>query len=206
MTILEIINEVQQQLRLPQSLNLDAAHAKLLLSYANEIQRTYMAPGFIWDQLKVYGTMPTVAGTSLYDVQLVNGQELDVIRNLQIPGSDLLIKLTDDDFRAYKTANTGHGQPMAYRIYGKSADGVVTIEVAPTPDAIYNIGWECLRKPARLTLAADVPELDQDTLKLGIKWMVIKGQGRDASGELDAFLARLNGNHGAGEFGDIDFL
>src|SRR4030067_452310 len=94
MTALEIINEVQIRLRLPKSTTITDAHAQLLLSFLNEVQRDYMHESVVWDELKTYGNFNTAAGTSLYTISITNSQEGEIIRALKI-GTD--VPLLDAD-------------------------------------------------------------------------------------------------------------
>ena len=58
MTALELVREVQQRLRLPQSPDdLSDAHGKLLMQFANTVMRNFMTD--VWDELKVYGSFNT---------------------------------------------------------------------------------------------------------------------------------------------------
>src|SRR4030067_627873 len=142
MTALEIINEVQIRLRLPKSTTITDAHAQLLLSFLNEVQRV----------------------------------------------------------------NTANAQPLAWRVYGRSG-GSIIIELAPTPDAVYQIDAEIIKKPPKMSIAADVPLLDADTLILGATMLAKKEMGLDAQGDAAGFQAKLglqSDTQGESNFGDVE--
>lgn len=208
MTVLELVNEVQRQLRLPISPDVVTdAHARLLVSYANEVQRAYMEEFGVWDELKVYGSFNTVAGTSQYEITLPDDDELDVIRYMGIEGSEI-VKKDDARFRALKYSNQSRQQPQAYRHLSKE-DGQLTIEVTPVPDAIYTIDFEALKKPKRLSSNADVISLDPDTVILGVKFIARYDQGEDYDMASKMFISKLSSqgvSQGESNNGDVDFL
>src|SRR4030067_2060095 len=116
MTALEIINEVQIRLRLPKSTTITDAHAQLLLSFLNEVQRDYMHESVVWDELKTYGNFINAARTSLYTISITNSQEVEIIRALQIGPNPPLEKFNnDEEFREYKRDNTANAPPLRWR-------------------------------------------------------------------------------------------
>lgn len=204
MTVLEIIQEVQKKLRLPQSLSLTDSHAKLILSLINDVQRNLLAEQGVWDEAKVYGSFNTVSGTATATIS-VSGQEIEIIRNLKIGTSPPIEKVDDDDFREYKRVYST-GQPLYYRIYSKSGGGI-TVEFSPTPDAVYQIDYEVLKKPPRLVNSTDVPLLDADTLIAGTVTLAKHNQGQDVNLELSQFQAKLGmqvDSQGESGWGDVE--
>src|SRR4030065_570284 len=206
MTALEIINEVQIRLRLPKSTTITDAHAQLLLSFLNEVQREYVHDSGVWDELKTYGNFNTAAGTSLYTISITNSQEVEIIRALKIGTNPPLEKFNnDEEFREYKRVNTANAQPLAWRVYGRSG-GSIIIELAPTPDAVYQIDAEIIKKPPKMSIAADVPLLDADTLILGATMLAKKEMGLDAQGDAAGFQAKLgleSDTQGESNFGGV---
>ncbi len=190
MIVLEMIQEVQKELRLPQSTALTDAHAKLILSFLNKVQRNFMLEAVVWDELKIYNSFNTAADTATYLISIGGGAEIEVIRNLQISTNDPIEKLSDEEFRTHKRLNTTTGQPLKYRIYSRSA-GDITVELSPVPDKLYAINYELLKKPVRLTGQNDIPILDADTIVLGAIMLARKEQGDDFQAELMAFQAKL---------------
>ena len=205
MTVLEIINEVQVKLRLPVSTALTTAHAKLLLAFINEVQRNYMLMDTVWDELKVYGNFNTVAGTTIYTIS-DTANELDTISSLQIALNAPLRHLSDADFLTYRRANTTQAECKKYRLYQRAGSDIL-IEVAPTPDAAYQIDTEALIKPPRLTLGSETPLLDEDTIILGVAWLAKKDDGNDDREDFAAFQAMNSlraGDKGNSNLGDVE--
>lgn len=207
MTVLEIINEVQRRLRLPQSTAISDAHAQLLLSYLNEVQRDYMMESVVWDELKTYGNFNTTAGTNIYTISITGGGEIEIIRSLRIGTNTPLEKFdNDEEFREYKRVYTAQAQPLMWRVYSRSGGNII-IEVCPTPDAVYQVDAEVVKKPPKLSLATDTPLLDSDTVILGITMLARKEMGLDAQGDLASFQAKLglqSENQGESNFGDVE--
>ena len=209
LSVLQIINEVQGQLRLPKSSLISEAHAQLLLSFINEVQTDYMMEIGTWDNLKIRGAFTVNAGISIYTINPVNSVRADQLNTLQIGTGDPIEQLNDTKFKQYQVLQNGvPGQPTRYRLYGRSGGGLI-IEVTPEPDQTYTVDYELVQKPIRLTSATDVPILDQDTIILGVKYLAKKDQGDDFGAELGSFQAKLalqSGSQVDSSWGDVEFL
>lgn len=201
---LQIVQEIQKRLRMPQSAALTERHAVLLLSFVNSVLVNGPGEGYVWDELKWFTAVPTVVGQVTYRIER-SGYELDVLRDLRIGTNPPLSLLSDDLFREYKRLHTSQGQPKAWRHY--SADtGTITIEVAPPPDAVYSIDVEALVKPKRLVNASDVPLIDPEILILGGLTLAKEDQGEDytlAGQEYGSKLAQA-ATRNESNWGDVD--
>jgi len=205
LTALEIINNVQRELRLPISTTVMEPHAKMLLLFANKVMRDFMLEDTTWDELKVFGDFDTVADTFIYTISSPSG-DIDVIRHLQVGSNDPIKKFDDGKFKAYKRSNPTPARPMVYRHYSRDS-AAIQIEVCPVPDAVYTVDVEALIKPPRLVNGTDIPLLDSDTIILGCVMLARKDQGEDYSGDLAAFQAKLSlqsGTQGDSNFSDVE--
>ena len=205
-TALQLVNDVQVELRLPQSSVITDAHAKLVLAYINKTIRNFLGEDTVWDELKVRGGFMTVANIATYTLFPVNSNEVDIIRDLKIGTDPPIPIIADEVFREYKRVNTTASQPLIARLYGRVAGGVI-IELAPTPDAAYQVDYELHEKPDRLVNTDDVPLLDPDTITLGAIMLARKGEGRLSDGDVEEFNAKRSaqeGSQGATSFGDVD--
>jgi hypothetical protein len=201
---LEIVQEIQKRLRMPQSASLAAPHAILLLAFVNSVLVNGPSEGYVWDELKWVTPIPTVQGTPTYRIER-SGYELDVLRNLQIGTSDPMTLLSDPLFREHRRLHTSQGPPKAWRHY--SADtGTITIEVSPVPDAIYTIDVEALVKAKRLVLATDIPLIDPEILVLGGLTLAKEDQGEDATLAAAEYGGKLSVASGKSDsnWGDVD--
>jgi hypothetical protein len=207
-TVLQIINEVQKSLRLPQSTLITDAHAALLLGFANEVQIDYMAEFCQWEEAKVRAAFNTVAGQSVYSICPLQDLCIDTIAEMRIGTSDPLTKPPINQFRQSVRTAIGYSQPTAYNHFGRAGSALL-IELNPTPNSVYRIDVDLLIKPQRLVLADDIPLLDQDMITLGVKLLCRKDMGEDINAELAAFQAKLSlrgGAYGEGQSTEIDFL
>lgn len=201
---LQIVQEIQKRLRMPQSAAITEKHAVLILSFVNSVLVNGPGEGYVWDELKWVTAIPTVVGQVTYRIER-SGYELDVLRNLSIGTNPPLSLLSDDLFREYRRLHTSQGEPKAWRHY--SADtGTITIEVSPIPDAVYSIDVEALVKSKRLVLATDVPLIDPEILVLGGLMLAKEDQGDDYTLAGQEYGGKLSGASSRNEtnWGDVD--
>lgn len=205
MTALEIVREVQARLRLPQSEGLTDPHALLMLSLANQVQRSLMLDATVWDELKRYGTVLFTPDTDTFAITLTTNDEIELIRAIYYSASEPVEKLDDDDFRQIKRRlNTG--KPQYYRHYARQGKDII-IEVIPQPDQVYEAHLELIQKPPRLLNATDVPLLDADAIMQGALMLARAEQGEDIGVELEAFRAKsglLASNANESNWGDLE--
>jgi hypothetical protein len=207
MEALTLINRVQKELRLPLSSGVTDAHAQLILSFINTVQRKLMTEDAVWDQLKQYGTVATADGVETYNVTATDSYEIDTVRHLQIGTSPPIEKKSDAEFRTLKRSYTSEGQPLFWRQYARSGGSTIIIELLPTPDTIYTIDTEILIRPKLLVNASDPTVLDDDSLFLGALALARKEQGEEYQGDLAIFQASFGpegDNQGDSNWGDVE--
>ncbi len=218
MSVLEIINEVQRQLRLPQSASMVDAHAQLLLSFMNKVMLNFMMEAAVFDDLKVNGSIQLQKDISIYAISPLNVSNIDVLQNIQIGTSAPLEKLSDDDFRDFVRVHTEEAsdntltpleaEPEAYRQYAR-AGGAIYIEVCPTPDQSYTADYALLVKPERVADGNDIPMLDQETIIEGVLLLAKEEMGIADQGDVDSFAVKLKGeifSQGESNWGDVNPL
>jgi hypothetical protein len=208
-TVLEIINNVQKELRLPQTGEVAfpiSAHAQLLLGFINKTMDLMMehSPS---SSLKTSGRFQTIAGMAYYQISPVNATGgIDMVSRLQIPGSYPLSLMSDDQMKAYKDSCTEQNQPGVFRLHSRQG-GALIIEVAPTPDAAYSVDFNGLLRVVSLTASTDIPLLDADTIQLGVLWMAKQDQGEEFQVDLAAFQAKISLHNPTGSIaGDVEFI
>ena len=209
-TALEMVQRMQRKLRLPVSTVVTQAHAAIMLECLNTAQRSLLTDGVVWDELKVYGSFATEDDEALYTISgTVEGDELEIIRNLQIDGYEPLIKKSDSEFRELRQSYLNSpGQPLYYRHYSR-VDGSIIIEVTPTPDAAYTIKTEALKKPAKLVADDDEITLDEDTLFLAAMFLATDAEGLDYQTALSMYQAKfslMSNNQGESNWGDVEVI
>lgn len=205
MNTLQMIQAVQAELRLPVSLAINDAHSRLILSYLNKVQRSLLMETMDWNELRFYNHFNTLAGTEFYDLP-TPGVEADVVRVLQIEQNSPLQLVTDEKFRLAKRLNVTQSMPLMFRVNSR-VGGQIRVELCPTPDKIYRIDFEILRKPPYLSLQTDVPMLDPDTIVLGAIVMAKQDQGTDYQLDMSTFQAKLSlqtETQGQSNWGDVE--
>jgi len=209
-TALELVKRMQRKLRLPQAGRVTEPHAAIMLECLNSAQRNLLPESYVWDELKVYGSFDTKIGDALYTITGADSNEIDVIRNLEIEDSDPIIHKTDSEFRGIKRAyGSTTGRPLYYRIYSRTGGTSILIEVCPTPDAVYTVNTEALKKPKRLTADGDEIILDEDTLFLAAMFLATDAEGMDFQTALSLYQAKLSligENQGESNWGDIEAI
>lgn len=209
LTVLQIINNVQKEMRLPQTGEVafpTSAHAQLLLGFLNKTMDLMMeiAPS---PNLKINGAFQTVAGIRFYLIAPVNyASGIDTLTRLQIGTYEPLVMMTDEQMSNYRRTSSTQRQPLYYRIHSRQG-GYLIIELADTPDASYTVEFDGLMKVSKLTAHTDIPLLDTDTIQLGVLWMAKNDQGEEFQIDLEAFQAKVSlQNPNGGVAGDVDFI
>ncbi len=185
-TALEIVQEVQRELRLPQASGaFSKAHDVLMLIFANKfIDLTFEAGQ--WEELDIAGGITLTQGKSVYVIEPANNTFLDVINHMQI-GTNVPLKkfMTNDDFRNYaREQSSTQNQPLYMRIYGRQGRSIL-FEVAPTPDQSYLLDWEGQMKPLKLVNTTDICIFDSDLIIDGTLMLAKEESGLDFSAEAD---------------------
>lgn len=204
---LQIVNAVQTELRMPLSANITDSHAKLILSFINRVLTDYIPEATVWDEHKLYDSVNTVASAALITISPPsNAAGIESIRSLQIGSNAAIVSLSDARFRDYKREHTTNSQPLVYRIYSRS-NGSITLELCPTPDAIYALDYEGEIKPTKLVDVTDVALIDSDIIVVGAIMLAKKEQGVDYADSETDFSLKLgleSGNTGEGNWGDVE--
>jgi hypothetical protein len=196
-TLLQMVNTVKVRLRVQPGPDLADAFSQRIVGFINKIQRGLMAKPVIWDQAKVYLVVPTVAGTSTYQI-LSGTDELDVVRYMSITDANGGVKeikklQTDQQFRDYSQKQTAQSQPLYYRNRTKDYRSV-TIEVSPVPDAVYNIDVEAVIAPPYMLDPTANPTLNITTLLEGATMLAKDDKGilNPLEGEMFAFMEKMD--------------
>ena len=208
-TVLEIINAVQLELRLPQSTALTDNFARIILAKMNTVLQTLLPENNIFDHLKVQGSFTINSARPLYRLTPVNVDFVETINFLRRPDLVFLTKMADDiEFRAIADSNNeslNYAPPINYRIAQRD-HGFPIVEFAPAPDQAYIISYEIIKSHKELTAVTDYVPLP-DVVKAGALALMKQQQGRDASAELAIFEATMRraGTHSANsQIGDLE--
>ena len=205
MTALDIVKAVQKELRLPQSADFTSAHALLILSYVNRVQRDTMATFCNWLELKRYKQFPTIVGATIYLLP-ADTDELASIEYMAVDTTEIVKSTQPEIFRAVK--KTTPAQPRFYRIRTLDRNmGNITVELNVPPDAIYTVDYESYIKPPLLVLETDIPLLDPATIIIGSILTAKQKQGQDVSFDLEVWKNNFSNTAADNSLGgDAEFL
>jgi hypothetical protein len=191
-TVLEVINAIQTDMRMPLSAALTDSLAKIILSKMNTVLTVLLPQNNILDHLKVVGSFTIKSNRNLWRLCPVNVDAVDAILTLNKADEVPVERLSDEDFKAIADGYTRlatYNQPLYYRIAQRDY-GYPILEIAPAPDQAYTLYYEILKAPKELTAVTDyVPR--PDVIKPGALMLVKQELGRDASVEQGIFGAAM---------------
>lgn len=181
-TVLEVVNSVQTELRLPSSATILDSMAKIILAKMNTILMVTLPDSNIFDHLKVEGSFTISSGRTIYRVSPINVDTMDRVTVLKDSDGKVIPQFDDENFKAlaqgYITSAVT-GKPAGWRIANRDY-GFPIIEFAPAPDATYAVSFEGVKAPKELTAATDYV-INPLVIKNGALMMVKLELGRDAS-------------------------
>lgn len=188
-TVLQIINAVQLELRMPQSASLADSFANIILAKMNTVLTVMLPERNIFDHLKVQGSFTINSTRPLYRIAPVNVDFLDTITFLRLPNLRYISKASGDvEFRsAADNANASltYAEPDLYRIAQRDY-GLPVVEFTPQPDQAYIISYEGLKADKELTAVGEyVPK--PEVIKAGALMLMRQDMGRDISVDAKVF-------------------
>jgi len=207
-TVLQVINAVQLELRMPLSAALTDNFAKIILAKMNTVLLTILPDRNIFDHLKVQGSFTINSTRPYYRLSPVNVDSVETIRYLRRPDLAYIERATDDV--TFKTmadsynASLAYGSPDFYRIAQRDG-GFPILEFTPAPDVPYIVSYEVLKGAKELTAVGDYVPMP-DVIKAGALMLMLQSQGRDASAEASIFemalgrCATVGSNTNLGDF------
>lgn len=193
-TVLQVINDIQLQLRLPQSSALTDKFAQIILANMNKVLLDLLPEKQIFDHLKVQGSFTINSARPFYRLSPVNVTDIDRITFLRRPDLTFISKAADDI--AFRTkadsynASLTYNEPELYRIAQRDA-GLPILEFTPAPDIAYIVSYEVLKQAKELTAVGDYVPLPR-VITAGALMLTKQGQGRDASAEAAIYEAALS--------------
>lgn len=193
-TVLQIINAVQLELRLPQSAALTDNFARIILAKMNTVLTEILPDRNIFDHLKVQGSFTINSAKPFYRLNPINVDGIESITYLRRPDLQFILKAQSDvafKFSADSASRSlSFAPPEIYRIYQRDGEFPI-LEFAPPPDQSYIVSYEVIKKVKELTSVGDfVP--NPSAVKAGAHWLMLKSQGRDATTEQGIFEMALD--------------
>ena len=193
-TVLQVVNAIQLEMRLPQSSALTDNFAKIVLAKMNKILTIVLPESNVFEHLKVQGSFTINNQRALYRVNPVNAVALETINFIKRPDLTVVQRAADDmKFRHMADHYTQSGlfsAPRLYRIAQRDY-GFPVLEFTPAPDKAYLLSYEGVKSAAELTLATDFVPLPA-VVQAGAHMLYLQGLGRDATAETGIFNMALS--------------
>jgi len=203
MTAIEMVRKIQRAMRMPVSSGLDDQYSQEILECVNQAQRSLLANLCLWNELRVQGTVLIEADNLVHRIS-VDDKDLDIITTIQHIDGTPIEREEDEDFLRY-SLTSGRGKPIVYRITRKlfmKSGAMIEIELAPTPDADYEVFIEGYCLPPKLLADTDEITLDEDIVYWGALMLAKNANGLDSTMESAIFTTKAsvlkndNGNWG----------
>ena len=193
-TVLQVINAIQLELRLPQSTTLTDKFAQIVLANMNKVLLDLLPEKQIFDHLKVQGSFTINSARPLYRLAPVNVDTVESITFLRRPDMTYIVKAKDDiTFRTAAdsyNASLTYSSPEWYRIAQRDS-GFPILEFTPAPDASYIVSYEVLKQSKEMTTLTEYVPLHR-VIQAGALMLTKQGQNRDASAEAALYEATLS--------------
>ncbi len=193
-TVLQVINAVQLELRLPQSSALTDKFAQIILANMNKVLLDLLPEKQIFDHLKVQGSFTINSARPLYRLSPVNVDTVESITFLRRPDMTYITRAKDDiTFRTAAdsyNASLTYSSPEWYRIAQRD-HGLPILEFTPAPDVAYIVSYEVLKQAKELTAVTDYVPLPR-VIQAGALMLTKQSQNRDASAEAALYEATLS--------------
>lgn len=208
-TVLQVINAIQLDLRLPQSTSLTDRFSQIILGNMNKVLLDLLPEKQIYDHLKVQGSFTINSARPFYRLAPVNVDSVEYISFLRRPDMIYITKAADDiSFRTKAdsyNASLTYSSPEMYRIAQRDADFPI-LEFTPAPDTAYIVSYEVLKQAKELTAITDYVPLPR-VIQAGALMLTKQGQGRDASVEATLYQSTLSHAESVGantHLGDVE--
>tara|TARA_R110000765_G_scaffold129729_1_gene228058 strand:+ start:233 stop:889 length:657 start_codon:yes stop_codon:yes gene_type:complete len=153
MTLLEVVNGVLRRLREPVVTNTsDTVYSTMLVDFVNDA-KTLVENAHDWIALRATINFSTVASTTNYALT-GSGSRMKIINVLNDTGNRVLIQKSQSQVDRMQTlTTTPESDPYSFTFRGTDANGDLTVDLYPTPDAIYSIDFNVV-KPQVILVAS----------------------------------------------------
>lgn len=183
-TYLQMVNAVLRRLRerevnTVQGISTSNSYARLIGDFINEA-KSMVENAWEWSSLRDSITVSTVDNTKTYTLVGSNSR-FEVIN---------VINETDEEFLEYKDRQwfdehtiltpNDKGSPKYYNFNGVDANGDAKVDFYPTPDGVYSIKFNVVKRNPTLTADADTTLIPDRPVVLFAYAMAIEERGEDS--------------------------
>jgi len=162
MNYLDLVNNVLRRTRGNTVTSVSQDDHSILIGDLVNDARAQVEDAWEWNCLKTTFTVPTVAGTELYT--LVDSENrITMIDAQNTTQSSWLQHWAQDMVRFKKMGDDSQSAPFAYSMEGIVATGTFRgdnqIKLFPTPDGVYSLVFNAIKREGDLSAAGDTTDL-----------------------------------------------
>tara|TARA_R110000765_G_scaffold54811_2_gene109077 strand:- start:3111 stop:3767 length:657 start_codon:yes stop_codon:yes gene_type:complete len=150
MTLLETVNGLLRRMRENEVASTeDNTYSKMLVDIVND-SKTLVENAYDWTALRSTITFNTVASTTNYSLA-GSGDRVKVINVLNDTQNQVIRLTNQTQIDKNQTLNaSSEGAPYLYIFRNKDSSGDMTVDLYPTPDAVYSVDFNVIKPQALL--------------------------------------------------------
>jgi len=156
MTYLNVMNNVLRRLRETEAASVtESIYARMVGDFIDDA-KTMVAQAADWSALRETVTITTAADDNTYSLA-GTGDDVKIMSVLNDTQNCFMEYQTKDWFNdQLYIAGASTGAPKYYTFNGLDSNGDTQVLVGPTPDGVYNLRFDVVKRQARLTANSDV--------------------------------------------------
>ena len=156
MTYLNVMNNVLRRLRETEAASVtESIYARMVGDFIDDA-KTMVAQAADWSALRETVTITTAADDNTYSLA-GTGDDVKIMSVLNDTQNCFMEYQTKDLFNdQLYIAGASTGAPKYYTFNGLDSNGDTQVLVGPTPDGVYNLRFDVVKRQARLTANSDV--------------------------------------------------
>ena len=189
MTYLQVVNAVLRRLRETEvSTYNETGYSTLVGDFVNDAKK-FVEQSWDWSSLRDTITVTTAASDYQYPLT-GSGQDFKLLNALNSTSSTVLHYRTPQYFDSVRLTDTSEGVPSDFAYRNNDANGDVNLEVYPTPNGVYSLTFQVVKRTADFTDDADVLTVPTQAVIYMALALAARGRG-EAGGTSAAELLAL---------------
>lgn len=155
MTYLQLVNSVLRRLREDEVAAVsESTYSTLVGDFVNDAKK-YVEDSWDWTALREAITVTTVASTKTYALTGA-GQNFKLMNSYNDTSNGSLTYRTNKYFDDVYLTTTTEGSPSDFTYRDTDASGDTQVEVYPTPDGVYSLVFQAIKRTTDLSTDSDV--------------------------------------------------
>ena len=150
MTLLEVVNGVLRRLREDTvTTTSDTTYSIMLVDFVNDA-KSLVENAWDWAALRSTITFNTVASTTNYTLT-GSGSRMKLLNAINDTGNRILVQVSQTEMDKRQTiSDVPESDPYSFTYRDTDSSGDLTVDLYPTPDAVYNIDFNVVKPQAIL--------------------------------------------------------